>query len=80
MIKQISSIQNPLIKELYQLKEKSRARKKTARFLIEGKREISLALKGFVSFVYSWVLAPIYSECVKIIYFTDNKVQQPAQL
>ena len=46
MIKQISSIQNPLIKELYQLKEKSRARKKTARFLIEGKREISLALKG----------------------------------
>ena len=46
MIKQISSIQNPLIKELFQLKEKSRLRKKTGRFLIEGKREISLALKG----------------------------------
>jgi TrmH family RNA methyltransferase len=46
MIKQISSIQNPLVKELFQLKEKSRLRKKTGRFLIEGKREISLALKG----------------------------------
>jgi len=46
MIKQISSIQNPLIKELFQLKEKSRIRKKTGRFLIEGKREISLAIKG----------------------------------
>lgn len=46
MLKQISSIQNPLIKELFQLKEKSRVRKKTGRFLIEGQREISLALKG----------------------------------
>ncbi|MCF6279553.1 MAG: RNA methyltransferase [Flavobacteriaceae bacterium] len=46
MYKQISSIQNPLIKEVYQLREKSRTRKKTGRFLIEGQREISLAIKG----------------------------------
>ncbi|AOW19710.1 TrmH family RNA methyltransferase [Urechidicola croceus] len=46
MFKQISSIQNPLIKELFQLKEKSRTRKKLGRFLIEGQREISLAIKG----------------------------------
>lgn len=46
MIKQISSIKNPLIKELHQLKEKSRIRKKADRFLIEGIREISLAVKG----------------------------------
>ena len=46
MFKQISSTQNPLIKELIQLKEKSRARKKSKRFIIEGKREISLALQG----------------------------------
>ncbi len=46
MFKQISSIQNPLIKELHQLKEKSRIRKKTGRFLIEGQREIALAIKG----------------------------------
>ncbi len=46
MIKEISSVQNPLIKQLFQLKEKSRIRKKTEQFLIEGEREISLALKG----------------------------------
>ena len=46
MHKQISSAQNPYIKQLLQLKEKSRTRKKKALFLIEGKRELSLAIKG----------------------------------
>jgi TrmH family RNA methyltransferase len=46
MIKEISSTQNPYIKELFQLKEKSRNRKKSGQFLIEGQREISLAIKG----------------------------------
>ncbi|MDH7911153.1 RNA methyltransferase [Winogradskyella sp. SYSU M77433] len=46
MVKNISSPQNPLIKQLVQLKEKSRQRKKTGQFLIEGKRELSLAIKG----------------------------------
>jgi TrmH family RNA methyltransferase len=46
MIKQITSNQNTYIKELFQLKEKSRARKKSGLFLIEGAREISLAIKG----------------------------------
>ncbi|WP_299368663.1 RNA methyltransferase [Winogradskyella sp.] len=46
MIKSISSPQNPLIKRLVLLKEKSRERKKTNTFLIEGKRELSLAIKG----------------------------------
>ncbi|MCF6294088.1 MAG: RNA methyltransferase [Flavobacteriaceae bacterium] len=46
MAKQISSIQNSLIKQLVQLKEKSRGRKKSSLFLIEGEREITLALKG----------------------------------
>lgn len=46
MIKVISSPQNTYIKQLIQLKEKSRERKKTGLFLIEGKREISLAIKG----------------------------------
>ena len=46
MNKQIVSIQNPLIKQLVQLKDKSRERKKTGLFLIEGKRELSLAIKG----------------------------------
>ena len=46
MQKNISSPQNPLIKQLAQLKEKSRQRKKNGQFLIEGKRELSLAIKG----------------------------------
>lgn len=45
-MKQITSTQNPFIKELFQLKEKSRARKKSGLFLIEGAREIDLAIKG----------------------------------
>ena len=46
MHKQIISPQNSYIKELVQLKEKSRLRKRTQTFLIEGLREISLAIKG----------------------------------
>jgi TrmH family RNA methyltransferase len=46
MNKSITSPQNPLIKQLVQLKEKSRVRKKAGQFLIEGKRELSLAIKG----------------------------------
>lgn len=46
MYKQITSTQNSFIKELVQLKEKSRIRKKTHTFLIEGLREISLAIEG----------------------------------
>lgn len=45
-MKQISSTQNPFIKQLVQLQEKSRERKKTGTFLIEGQREIMLAKKG----------------------------------
>jgi len=44
--KEITSIQNPLIKRILQLQEKSRERKKQGLFVVEGKREIFLALKG----------------------------------
>ena len=46
MNKEITSVQNPYIKELFQLREKSRDRKKSGLFLIEGAREIGLAIKG----------------------------------
>ncbi len=46
MTKQITSIQNPLIKSLVLLQEKAKARKQSGTFLIEGKREIELAIKG----------------------------------
>lgn len=46
MHKTIVSTQNPFIKSLIQLKDKSRLRKKTGQFLLEGKRELSLAIRG----------------------------------
>ena len=45
-MKAITSPQNNYIKQLVQLKDKSRYRKKTGSFLIEGVREIALAIKG----------------------------------
>ncbi|MBZ9631337.1 RNA methyltransferase [Salegentibacter sp. LM13S] len=46
MIKQISSTQNKEVKHLLLLQEKSRQRRKEGVCLVEGKREIQLALKG----------------------------------
>jgi TrmH family RNA methyltransferase len=45
-MKQITSSQNPFIKSLVQLQEKAKARKQSGTFLIEGIREIELAIKG----------------------------------
>ena len=45
-MKQISSIQNPFIKSLVLLQEKAKARKLSGTFLMEGQREISIAIKG----------------------------------
>lgn len=44
--KQISSLQNPLIKKIGILQDKSRERKKSGLFVIEGWRELQLAIKG----------------------------------
>ena len=43
---QISSTQNKTVKRLIQLQEKSRNRKKEGVFVVEGFRELQLALKG----------------------------------
>lgn len=45
-MKEITSVQNSYIKSLVLLQEKAKERKKTGAFLIEGIREIELALKG----------------------------------
>ena len=45
-IKHLSSLQNSLIKKVLLLKDKSRERKKAALFVLEGQRELELALKG----------------------------------
>src|SRR5690606_7708184 len=46
MIKTISSLQNTLIKSIVSLREKSRERKKTGLFVLEGLREFFLAIDG----------------------------------
>lgn len=46
MHQHINSTQNSRIKSLFQLREKSRNRKKEGRFLIEGLREIEMAIAG----------------------------------
>lgn len=61
-MKEITSIQNPYIKQLFQLKDKSRERKKSGIFLIEGVREISLALKGGYELETVLFNPEIYSE------------------
>lgn len=45
-MQQITSTQNALVKKALQLQEKSRLRKKEGLFVIEGQRELSLAIKG----------------------------------
>ncbi|MEL1244089.1 RNA methyltransferase [Flavobacterium sp. DGU11] len=45
-MKQITSAQNPYIKQLVLLQEKAKARRETGTFLIEGQRETELARKG----------------------------------
>ncbi|MDD7913868.1 TrmH family RNA methyltransferase [Polaribacter ponticola] len=49
-MKEITSIQNTYIKNLIKLQEKSRERKKQGLFIIEGKREISLAISARYQF------------------------------
>ncbi len=45
-MKQITSVQNPFIKSLVLLQEKAKNRKQQGLFIIEGRREISLAVKS----------------------------------
>ena len=44
--KSITSVKNPLIRDILQLQEKSRKRKKEGRFIIEGLREFELAVNS----------------------------------
>ena len=46
MIKRITSPQNTLIKQLIKLQEKARERRKTELFVIEGLRELNIAIEG----------------------------------
>ena len=62
MHKNISSIQNPVIKRLFQLQEKSRTRRKEGVFIVEGVREIQLAIKGGFKIEEIYYCEDLFSE------------------
>ena len=71
-MKQITSSQNLYIKELLKLQEKARERKKQGLFLIEGRREISLAIKGGYEFEKVLFLPEIITENDVLHLFNKN--------
>jgi TrmH family RNA methyltransferase len=72
-MKQITSAQNPFIKSLVQLQEKAKARKQSGTFLIEGMREIELAIKGKYEIETILFLPELVSNN-QITKLTDNQV------
>jgi TrmH family RNA methyltransferase len=71
-MKEITSIQNSYIKNLLKLQEKARERKKQALFLIEGKREISLAIAANYEFENILFLENFISEHEILHLFNQN--------
>ncbi len=77
MHKTVISPQNPLIKQIVLLQEKSRERRKTGLFVIEGLREIQLALKGNYKFKTILLCSEITSEeeILKLQETTDPETE-----
>ena len=72
-MKQITSAQNSFIKSLIQLQEKAKARKQSGSFLIEGMREIELAIKGNYEIETILFLPELVSNN-QITKLTDNPI------
>jgi TrmH family RNA methyltransferase len=71
-MKEITSIHNSYIKELIKLQEKSKERKKRGLFIIEGKREISLAIIAHYKFNAILYVADLISEQEVLELFNTN--------
>ncbi|GAA3509271.1 RNA methyltransferase [Aquimarina addita] len=73
----ITSHQNPKIKFLNLLKDKSRIRKKEQRFIIEGNREISLAISGgyHIEQLYYCSSIATKNELQLILDVIDNSIE-----
>lgn len=79
-IKQIDSLQNPTVKTLISIKEKSRQRKKTGLFVLEGIREFQLALKADYAIkmvLYNPAIMPQaeFLNCIKSIPDTADFIE-----
>ncbi len=71
-MKEITSIQNAYIKNVLKLQEKSRERKKQGLFIIEGKREISLAIAANYEFETILFYPELISEKEILDLFNSN--------
>jgi TrmH family RNA methyltransferase len=71
-MKEITSIQNSYIKNVLKLQEKARERKKQGVFIVEGKREVSLAIKGKYNFETILFYPEIISEDEILHLFNEN--------
>lgn len=74
-MKEITSIQNSFVKNVIKLQEKARERKKQQLFVIEGKREITLAINGNYTIENILFCEEIITEKeVRIIFNDDDKL------
>lgn len=81
MYKQITSTQNPAIKRLLQLQEKSRARKKEGVFIAEGVREIQLASRANFEILTIYFCDALFSsEGLQELTFAGNRKPEIIEL
>lgn len=71
-MKEITSTQNAFIKNLVKLQEKSRERKKQQLFIVEGKREISLAIAANYEFESILFYKDIITKDAVLSLFKNN--------
>lgn len=79
MLKQITSSQNREIKWLLQLQEKSRNRRKENAFVVEGKREINLALKGGFVPLHFYFISDLI-EFQQVLEMAKTNTEDPAEV
>lgn len=73
-MKEITSAQNSYIKNLLKLQDKSRERKKQGIFLIEGKREINLAIKSDYQ-IHTVLFVDNFLDKTEIEYFNSDAIE-----
>ncbi len=71
MVKKITSPQNALIRQVVQLKHKNKERGKTGLFVLEGQRELSMALKGGCR-LQSLLLYPEFFPVAEAVQFMEE--------
>ena len=78
MRKQISSLQNDLVKKTSLLQSKSRERRKQGLFVVEGVREITLAIESGLEFRYLMICEEIAreSDILRLEHLNKNTIEK----